>query len=90
MARNDITSHFTDRTFTLSVATDGTKTTARVLVDGVFGGKSLIAEGKARRRKGEARNPELGYALAVSRALAVLAEREAENTGKVVKEAFGE
>jgi hypothetical protein len=90
MSRNESTPHFTERTFTISVSSDGTKTTAKVLVDGYFGGKAVVAEGKARRRKGESRNPELGYALAVSRAIEELSKKETANTAKAVKEAFGE
>lgn len=79
-----------EKTFTVSVTSDGTNTKAQVLVDGVLFGQSVVAEGKARRRKGEERNYEVGYALAVSRALAELHQREVENTEKVLKEAFGE
>lgn len=90
MSRNDTTPHFVEKNFTISVSSDGTKTTAKVLVEGIFGQKAVAAEGKARRRKGEERNPELGYALAVSRAINALAEKETERTDRLVKDAFGE
>lgn len=66
----------THRSFRIVAAFDGDRTTAQVFADSLFGEEVIVGEGKAKRRKGDPRNPELGLALASVRALRDAADRQ--------------
>ncbi|PRH79357.1 hypothetical protein C6N75_09745 [Streptomyces solincola] len=53
----------------IAVLTDGTSSTAEILVENEYGGFDVMGRGVARRRKGDTRQPELGTRLAIGRAL---------------------
>lgn len=74
------------KTFTVSVAHDGTTTVADVFTDDDFGGTVHVAQGKARRRKGDPRNAQIGIALATQRAFQELADREKSFTDRELGE----
>lgn len=61
---------------TLQVAWDGTNTTVEAMSIDEYGGPVIIARGTARRRKGDPRNEQVGFALATARVFRALAERE--------------
>lgn len=64
------------REMTLVVAFDGDETVAQAISRNEFGEDVIAATGRARRRKGDPRNHQVGIALAVSRVFRELAERE--------------
>lgn len=64
--------------FNVAVAFDDTDTLVRIFTDEAYEGQIPVAEGRARRMKGDSRNSELGVALATSRAFQQLADREQE------------
>lgn len=66
----------THRSFHIVAAFDDDRTTAQVLTDDPFGEEVVVGTGKAKRRKGDPRNPELGLALASVRALRDAADRQ--------------
>jgi hypothetical protein len=74
------------KTFTVSVAHDGTTTVADVFTDDDFGGTVHVAQGKSRRKKGDARNAALGISLATGRAFEELAARERKFTDPLLGE----
>lgn len=74
------------KTFTVSVAHDGTTTVADVFTDDDFGGTVHVAQGKSRRKKGDARNAALGISLATGRAFEELAARERKFTDSLLGE----
>lgn len=64
------------RGFTVVVAFDDTYTKVRIFTDEPGEGSVLVAEGEARRMKGDARDPEVGAALATGRAFEAMAKKE--------------
>lgn len=66
--------------WTFQIVSDGTATVAALYAsDAASGTFALYAKGESRRRKGEARNPELGSALAAQRAFEAAARRAAQS-----------
>jgi hypothetical protein len=65
--------------FTLALAYDDTDTVVRVIQD-----QKYLAEGRARRKKGDARNIELGTSLATARAFQQLADREQAHADEIL------
>lgn len=61
---------------TLQVAWDGTNTVVEAVSIDEYGGPVIVARGTARRRKGDTRDDQVGFALATARVFRTLAERE--------------
>lgn len=76
MSRNSAQPDTAIKTFQVAVAFDDTYTRVRVFTNEPFSGDTPVAEGKARRMKGDPRDPEVGLALATGRAFKALAKRE--------------
>jgi hypothetical protein len=71
MARNESTLNATYLQLDVAFAFDDTRSSVSV-----FMGEDLVAEGTARRRKGDVRNDDAGLSLALGRALVQLGEGE--------------
>lgn len=76
MARSNSRPDTTFKNFTLAVSYDDTHTRVRIFTDEPYYGVTPVAEGVARRTKGDKRDPEIGLALATGRAFEALAKRE--------------
>jgi hypothetical protein len=76
MSRNENRVDTTFKWFNLTVAYDDDVTRVRVWINEPLQGDISVAEGKAKRRKGDPRDPKLGLALATGRAFEALAKRE--------------
>lgn len=76
MSRNESAPDVAYRQLNLVVSFDDTNTRAAIIVREPVVGDVVVAEGKAKRRKGDDRNREAGLGLAVSRALRSLADTE--------------
>lgn len=85
MPRNENAPDVAYRQLNLVVSFDDTNTRAAVIVREPFG-DVVVAEGKAKRRKGDDRNREVGLSLAVSRALRSLAETELKHAEGLLEE----
>lgn len=57
------------------ILTDGTSTLAQIVAFPNTDDERVLAEGKAKRRRGDTRNSDLGAALAMGRAYAQLAHK---------------
>lgn len=86
MARNETHIESSFKGFQVTVAYDETNTKVTVYTNEPFAGDTPVAEGRARRRKGDPRDLQLGLALATGRAFQQLADREI----KFAKERLGE
>lgn len=84
MSRNENRVDTAFKGFQVSVAYDDDVTRVRVFTEEPFEGVVPVAEGKAKRRKGDPRNQMLGLALATGRAFQALAEREFEYAHSVL------
>jgi hypothetical protein len=85
MARNEIQPDVAYKAFNVAVTYDDTYTRVRIFTDEPFEGGVPVAEGKAKRRKGDARNMKLGLALATGRAFQDLADREARAADRMLE-----
>jgi hypothetical protein len=74
------------KVLTVSATSDGTRTKIRIFTDNEFGMIEGVATGEARRRKGDPRDSQVGFSLAMARALRQLADQEEA----YVAEALGE
>lgn len=66
------------KSFNVVVVFDDTDTFVRIFTDDVGWGEVPVAEGRARRMKGDTRDEALGVALATGRAFQQLADQELE------------
>lgn len=76
MSRNQSRPDVAFKNFNVTVAYDDDFTRVRVFTNEPFQGDTPVAEGKAKRKKGDVRDPEIGLALATGRAFEALAKRE--------------
>lgn len=74
------------KNFSVAVAFDDTNTYVRVYTNEPFVGDVPVAEGRARRMKGDERNPAIGVALATGRAFEMLVKRELEYAESLTKD----
>lgn len=86
MPRNNNTPDVAFKSFNVAVSFDDTNTRVRIFTEEPFTGTTPVAEGKAKRHKGDDRNPEIGLALATSRAFQDLANRESETAKRMLGE----
>jgi hypothetical protein len=78
MARNDHRPETNLKDFSVGVAYDDTHTVVRIFTTEPDEGTVPIAEGRAKRRKGDPRDHMVGLALATGRAFQALADQELE------------